>query len=407
MISGQQLWQRYQQEIQAVEQERSALSKQRLLGRDNQQAIAEQLNVAWQDTVEALLPTIDAARLQELSSSLGIGALHPATVATRGQEAMATAQATVQRITSDDRYQRREELEASIQIRQAELKDASDSLRSSVEALQNHERFQQLCRFGYDTSFYQHKWWQMQFYDDWRDADLIAAERGADSFSALRSNHQRDREGLAELDRGLAEESARLVAMKKMTDDLAAAQHILAHPTQAMLHSVRAILRDRIEELGAEPAAAMLGANGSVLARVSALSAKQRYLGDINSELIGDAEKQAIQLQDKLVREVAKLSRAKNRFRDYPTDELDRRFPSKRLDRIRTMRERAHHTRLHIYNYDRYDRYSPVENFLWWDVMSDGQLDGNFIHEVRTHHHHHDHHHETRDHDRSLSMDAS
>jgi hypothetical protein len=35
-----------------------------------------------------------------------------------------------------------------------------------------------------------------------------------------------------------------------------------------------------------------------------------------------------------------------------------------------------------VYVFDRYDRGRFVDDFLWWDLMTDGRLDGNFIPEV-------------------------
>jgi hypothetical protein len=406
MITGARLAQRYHEEIRAVEDERAKLQQLRKVSKDNHNAINQQLQTAWQDAASALLPTVDAARLQELSTALGIGDLHPSAVAAAGQQALQDAQATVQRIETDDRHRRREELEASIQIRQAELGDAAEALRASVQQRQQHDRFQQLIRTGYDTDSYGIKWWQMQFYDDWRDADAIVAELGQGStFDQLRVSYERDRDGLLELERGLAEESGRLQQMATMASELAAAQQLLADPTVAMRNHSQAILRTRIEEIGADAAAAMMGPHGAVLARVSALTAKKTYLGQLDGELLHGTEQQAIALQDKLVREAAKLSNAKNAHRSFPDGEMNRRFAKDRVGRLRMMRQRAHDSRDRIYTFDRYDRYNPVETFLWWDVMSDGQLDGNFLREVRDrpsdHHDHHDHS------DRSLTMDAS
>ena len=39
--------------------------------------------------------------------------------------------------------------------------------------------------------------------------------------------------------------------------------------------------------------------------------------------------------------------------------------------------------RTHIVEFHHYERWNPAADVLWWDVMSDGRLDGNFIPEVR------------------------
>jgi hypothetical protein len=52
--------------------------------------------------------------------------------------------------------------------------------------------------------------------------------------------------------------------------------------------------------------------------------------------------------------------------------------------------ERLGTTHERIYRFERYDHASFASDFLWWDLMTDGKLDGDFIPEVR-------HFHDTRE----------
>ncbi len=78
-------------------------------------------------------------------------------------------------------------------------------------------------------------------------------------------------------------------------------------------------------------------------------------------------------------------------------EEFDRRFRD-RNDAWNKRWQRYDTTRSQIIVYERYDTYDPVADVIWWDIMTDGRLDGNFIPEVHHHHdvhgfHHHHHHH--------------
>jgi hypothetical protein len=131
-------------------------------------------------------------------------------------------------------------------------------------------------------------------------------------------------------------------------------------------------------------------------ARILGIAKKREYLSALEDKQLKDALRELGVQEQKLFRTRAKLQRPKNAGRAWPDHEVQRMVGVSRTDRWRKRRERWGHTHTQIVTFHDYGRYDPVRDFLWWDVMTDGRLDGDFIPEVhargpRVSDHHHDH----------------
>ena len=83
----------------------------------------------------------------------------------------------------------------------------------------------------------------------------------------------------------------------------------------------------------------------------------------------------------RLERKIAKYSRQKYANAWIPPNEAQAWLRDPR-ERLVARRERFWRQYDRVATYDRYDRYDFAADMLWWDVMTDGRLDGNFIPEV-------------------------
>ncbi len=118
-----------------------------------------------------------------------------------------------------------------------------------------------------------------------------------------------------------------------------------------------------------------------MLKHLEGLEKKIEYLEALERQYI-DADAEA--LLDRIAsleKKVTKYSRPKNRSARIPAGDAERwlKDPTPKL-RQRWGRYNTSHTT--IYNFNRYDNYDFFSNYLWWDLMTDGRLDGNFIPEV-------------------------
>jgi hypothetical protein len=405
------LVQRSRAELEAVHTEVGELSAFQVQVKRDIQASAMVVADSWTSTMRALLPSVDAAALQTLSSSLGIGALHPSRVAQRLEQLQQEAKATLARVDSDPRYLARDQVIAEAAIKREELVDTIKDVELGLEYLSNDQVFRRLLNDKYDTDEYAIKWWQLQFYDDWREGDLAVERLGkgkAQRFDDLRTRYQADQGALQPLRQALKDMDDGVAAVKDLDEQRARAVACVQDPMAALLHDCHQQLRAHIEGVGPDEAARLLGpVQGKVMGHLSAVMAKQRYLQNMDTELLAPQLGSARELEDRLRRGLDKLKRPKARAQYWSDDEVVRRFSKDRVSKLRGNRLKWESSRTQVVEYRDYHRYDPIGDFLWWDVMTDGQLDGNFTDDVRHRHHHHDHQDFGHNADQSLHVDAS
>jgi hypothetical protein len=112
-----------------------------------------------------------------------------------------------------------------------------------------------------------------------------------------------------------------------------------------------------------------------------------KYLDDLKVKIQQDMA----QLQEragKLATERQRYDADRYRYRNkrFTQEQFDKRFDRRRIERYDVLYNRYDRAGTTIYVFDDYYRASPLEEFLWWDVMTDGRLDGNFIPEVQEYH---------------------
>ncbi len=80
-----------------------------------------------------------------------------------------------------------------------------------------------------------------------------------------------------------------------------------------------------------------------------------------------------------------KLNEYKYRNKRFSREQFDRKFDrdEDKYDRMYDRYDRYGET---VYVFNDYGRSSFISDFLWWDLISDGRLDGNFIPEVNEFH---------------------
>src|SRR5262249_24424160 len=112
--------------------------------------------------------------------------------------------------------------------------------------------------------------------------------------------------------------------------------------------------------------------------RVSGLRAKRGYLDQIVDEQLVKPRAELRQQLAKVSQEITKWSRPKLAYAQYPADQYQRRFVD-RQGRAWRFVDRYRKTYDTVYVFDRYDRGSLLEDFLWWDLMTGGRMHGDFI----------------------------
>jgi len=388
---------------QALQAEQRWYEEQLELHRRDLHAIDGETETAWQHLGEALVPDLDPARLDHVAAACHLSSIAARTIDASIRHESDRLHRQLAEIDHDPDHANREGLIIECDLRIAEYDEMLAPWDSDVSAIHKSPSWERLRDSGYGTPEYPGKWYQMSFYRDWKEADELVERHGPASglttWDALRTRTLEAEAAMITL-RG---EREVFVARRRRINELVRsrgeAEQALASLPARMLAGVRGRLRSHIEPLGHERIAALLpGDPGVVLAvqRLAGLAAKRVYLIETAEEYLLQPRAQVAAALARNHRDLQKLARPKNSSRTFPAATMEKRFRD-RSQAVSKRRQRYDDTRTQVVAFNHYERGSLAENFLWWDVMTDGRLDGDFIPQVHDHHARfgrdtHDHH---------------
>ncbi|KAA0254162.1 hypothetical protein FBQ97_06520 [Acidobacteria bacterium ACD] len=345
------------------------------------------------ELVTALLPDLTREALAAASALVGFPGLlqkdHPGRVVK--ERAERTARLAV--VEADPRYRDRKLLRdpgvGTLTRAIAELEEFRQPAASIVTRFQ-HPRLSRLLESGYGTERYAVPFWRLSYYADWKAGDeILEVFPGRQSFGEILPEYLDAAATLETYDRKLEALRAEVKAGVDLETERAAHLDALSSLEARHLALARVDLAEHLREAPLESLGAAL-ASAPALAvtarKWSGLLHQLKYLDEIRGKQVEPAVQAVEKEMAKIQKDVVKFSRPKNAGATFDEDEVHRRYGREkrvklgsRLDRI----ERTHET---VYRFDRYDRGSFVRDFLWWDVITDGRVDGDFIPEVRSFH---------------------
>lgn len=297
--------------------------------------------------------------------------------------------ARVVAIEGDDRYIRREQLldpvagELTLKFAAAEtqLKFFDDSLAP----YETEPEFLGLIEAGYDTDTYVVNPWELQYYSDWKYGDIITEKFEREKFQEVRENYLRLKEARDEFHKDFT-------AIKKQKDD---AESLIKERAQALsdletlevdtLNACRLQLREHLEYIDLTELATRSAPNSDItnnIKRIHGIEKKREYLDELVNKYLKTEREQIIKAATKLNAKIEKYSRPKHAYGFIPAEEATRwlKDPSEKIATRRMHYQRSYQT---ISEFDRYHAYDYARDMLWWDLMTDGRIDGDFVPEVR------------------------
>ncbi len=335
----------------------------------------------------SLLPELSPAALRDAARLAGDAFRgRPDPVVAREEERRRREE-ELRAIEADPAYRDRASLLAECSIERAEAVDLSAPDREYV-ARASHPRLDSLLASNYDTPAYATGWWRLDYYRDWKAGDEVV-ERfpGVERFAQVRERLLEARATLAVFDAKIAEIDARIAKIEglaRRAEELAAG---IAGLDEEHLGRARERVREHLlsgdEAALSSSLAADPGLAGSFkVAR--GLAAKAEYLEKIGLELSEEITR-LVEMKARFERDAAKWSRPKRAGQCVSEADFSRRYLEPRAKWSRR-RERYGRMQAAIVEFRDYDRYRPGVDLLWWDVMTDGRLDGDFIPEVSAWH---------------------
>jgi hypothetical protein len=332
----------------------------------------------------ALLPALDRPAIERAVQLSGCAALaqdDPLAAMERERAALERRRAEIE---ADHRFSDRELLRAprtgTLTRHLAELEDFRTPLVELV-ARAEHPRLDRLLETGYGTDAYKVGWWRMSYYSDWKAGDEIADRFPGKTFADVRAELLDARGSLAAFDQQIAALRKEIAEGETLEAEHARAVEGLASLPERTLAAARQRLAQHLGGLEvADLADRLSGAADLALLwkRVSGLRAKLTYLDQIVDEQLQKPRAELRQQITKVSSEIAKWSRPKLAHAQYPSDQYQHRFVDRRGRGWRYV-DRYQKTYNTVYGFDRYDRGSLLEDFLWWDLMTGGRMPGSFI----------------------------
>jgi hypothetical protein len=346
--------------------------------------------------VQVLLPSLAPADTTRAGRVAGYGRLLVAAEVQGRLEAERTQLAArVAELEADPRFRDRELLRAPRVGQLARELDELVDFRAPMAELWEraaHPRRDELIASGYGTDAYQVPWWRLSYYSDWKAGDEILEKfPGKAAFAEIRDELIAARDTLATYDRRLDELRAEIAAGEALERAHADASARLGNLDAIHLEGWRKLLARHLTEtdlaeigdrLAGEEAASLL------FKTFVGVNKKIEYLNQVYTTQVEAYRISIANERHKLAHERAKYARPKKAGTRFPADRFEKRFGDRRERQGKFWKryERTHDT---IWGFHHYERASFVEDFLWWDLFTDGQIDGNFIPEVQEFHHHH------------------
>ncbi|MBB6052547.1 hypothetical protein [Armatimonas rosea] len=350
---------------------------------EKQAGLRQRLIDAQAQLADASLPDGPTAEsVQRLADQLGAPAL-----VWGFQEVQARGQKIAERLaqlTANPQFAERDIKLLRLETELREVEPLYNEAKSERTRLQSQPGVLELIRREWGTPRYPHRgifrFLKSEFLRDWKNADAAVAALKARDFAEIAQRHAdrvEQESVLGERVLRLKNEQEAIQALVWEHEKLTAEQADLPRQTRARLgEDLAAYATVRGTDKLPDPEAAKRAtlALDGITHQISYLEQTQSKIDD---DLTGLLER-AAKLRDEKLR--YETDRYRYRNKSFSQDQWDKRFG--RTGRYQKLGDRYERVTEVVYVYDDYYRPSLLEEFLWWDVITDGRIDGNFIPEV-------------------------
>lgn len=338
-----------------------------------------------------LLPEFTPDALRNLARLIGnsaVAGLHAEYL--REQETLANR---LKAIEANENYQKREFLLAPetgvLTSQAAELEGMYNEAAAFCGKLESMKRFNELATRRFGTDEYPHRgvfrFFKSEYLTDWKYADIITAAMKEPNFAAILEQYDEAKNRRMVFGQSLADVRAHINAIAAAAAEHEEKQKLLENIADRYAVRVGSFVAEWLRNAGAAAINA-LAAGGEELPeearRADGLEHQIDYIRGLAEKVTADRNV-LVTKSDAITQEAMRYKADPYRFRNK---RWERGSFAKKFDRDSTRYDKLHRkyeqTGETIYVFNDYGRGSMMQDFLWWDIMTDGRLDGNFIPEV-------------------------
>lgn len=380
---------------QTLTQQLAELRRRRKQHAAAQEELTVRRDTAFTELLAAILPELSRPALERAVALTGYAALtqqDPQAALTAERQ---RAEAALRAVEADpawvNRVDLRDPVTGSLTRALAEEQEHLTPLDAFLDRAR-HPRLEALIANGYGTPDYSVEWWRLSYYADWQAGDEIVEqfpEKGWERFEELRAHYEQVKEAAdrlrarcqelqAEIDRGLALEAQREALLADLQGGL----------ERRHLQTARHRLGRFLDACGPEAVGERLAQDPEIelLAKAWAGLRKQAfYMAQLRVHKLDEPEGSLEKELAKLRRKQLKYRRPKHAYTRFSASDFQRQFKDRR-PRFQKHWKRYDRAYSSVWRFDRYDRGALRDDFLWWDLMTDGRVRGDFIPEVHRFH---------------------
>ena len=387
------------QDTQRQLEELVELSKEAGLAAGQHAAERAELEKRWgearRELLETLLPALTPEAMARAEERIGYGPLRqPEAILQAVADERAALEQRRAAIAADERFVNRELLRdpkvGTLTRKIAELEEYAAAFRDIVARCQQ-PRLARLLATGYGTPTYSVPWWRASYYGDWKAGDEIL-ERFPDKkdFAAVLAEYQQAQDVLTVYHADSTELRQQVAAGEALEQEHADVSYKLANLEDRHLADLRDRVGRFIEDTGLARLAPRLKADPALellAVRFDGLSRQREYLGELAGQhaiALGALSEDLAKAQ----RAAAKWRRPKSAYKPVTEEQLAK-LRQRRDERHRKRLARVGRGHATVFGFAAYDRGSLAADFLWWDLMTDGRIDGSFVPGVQRFHEQH------------------
>ncbi len=284
-------------------------------------------------------------------------------------------------IEADPAFRDRATARPALHARLVQLGQQHASARAFLDRV-DHPRLDRLMELGFGTPRYDVGFWRLSHHQDSAAAARILEMAGdGRSFPEVAAEVLRARQAVGSLDAQMATTRAGISHGEALDAEHARILGMLQMLPTEVLTAARKQVTDHVMSVAPPAMTRMLQRDPAVhraYLEASGASHKIGYLDQLVARDVVGMQKKLAEEMARLQRDIAKFSRPKKWNAMFPVEKFQRRF------RDRTPMFQKHWSRYDrsyrmIYDYDDYWRARAFEDFLWWDLMTRGRVDGAFI----------------------------
>lgn len=233
-------------------------------------------------------------------------------------------------IEADERYRRREQLldpaAGDLILKRNELVGQLKIMDETLARYENEPEFPGLIHRGYDTEQYSYKWWQLQYYRDWKHGDIITEMFGQQSFRDVLYSYNQVKAGRAEVYQGYQLVSHKIAEIESLVAERNKCLSGLETIEADTLNNCRQQLREHLEYIDRNDLAAWSASDPNrtgLLKRIHGIEKKIEYLDELARRYLNPEREQLMTMRAKLDKKINKYMRPKNAYVKIPITEAN------------------------------------------------------------------------------------